>query len=167
VSLDDSNDPFAHALRDTLQGLGLRVEPGAQPVVRAGHAAHEAGDRHVVALGDAALRLLALAGCAVVRITPEHGRLVHCTPTAADAWPGAAPFTAARYSTLALAPGAALAEGWQVWAHDDAGAPVMLVHAQRRVACLLVRPDSLLAGETARTALAAALAFCTPGTNAP
>ena len=167
VSLDDSNDPFAHALRDTLLGLGVRVEPGAQPVVRAGHAPHEVGDRHVVALGDAALRLLALAGCAVVRITPEHGRLVHCTPTAADAWAGAAPFTAARYATLALVPGAALAEGWQVWAHDDAGAPVMLVHAQRRVACLLVRPDSLLAGETARTALAAALAFCAPGADGP
>jgi isochorismate synthase EntC len=167
VSLDDALDPFANALRDTLMGLGVRVEPGARPSVRGGHAGHDAGDRHVVALGDAALRLLRLAGCAVVPITPAHGRLVHCTPTEPGAWPGAAPFTAARYATLALAPGAALPDGWQVWAQDDTGAPVILVHALRRVACLLVRPDSLLASDAARAALGHALAFCTPQPDAP
>ncbi len=167
VSLEDSLDPFGAALRDTLLGLGLRVEPGALPAVRAGHAAHGAHDRQVVAVGDSALRLLALAGCDVVRITPEHGRLVHCTPATPHAWPGAAPFTAARYATLALAPGAALPDGWQVWAHDATGAPVLLVHAPRRLACLLVRPDSLLAGDGARAALAAALAFCAGAADAP
>ncbi len=167
VSLDDSLDPFAHALRDTLLGLGVQVAHGAQPSVRAGHAAHGADDRHIVAVGDAALRLLQLSGCAVQPVTPVHGRLVHCTPTSPDAWPGAMPFTAARYATLALAPGAALAAGWQVWARDEAGAPVMLVHAVRRVACLLVRPDSLLANDAARNALAHALAFCAPGPDAP
>ena len=118
-------------------------------------------------MGDAALRLLAQAGCAVVPVTPGHGRLVHCTPATPGAWAGAAPFTAARYATLALAPGAALAPGWQVWAHDSTGAPVVLVHAQRRLACLLVRPDSLLAGEGARTLLGAALAFCAGAPDAP
>ena len=167
VSLEDSLDPFGNALRDTLLGLGLRVEPGALPAVRAGHAAHGEHDRQVVAVGDAALRLLAQAGCAVLPVTPGHGRLVHCTPATPGAWAGAAPFTAARYATLALAPGAALAPGWQVWAHDSNGAPVVLVHAQRRLACLLVRPDSLLAGEGARTLLGAALAFCAGAPDAP
>ncbi|MGE0333357.1 MAG: chorismate-binding protein [Ramlibacter sp.] len=167
VGLEDSLDPFGAALRDTLLGLGLRVEPGALPTVRAGHAAHGAQDRQVLAVGDSALRLLACHGATVVPITPEHGRLVHCTPAAPHAWPGAAPFTAARYATLALASGAALPDGWQAWAHDATGAPVLLVHAPRRLACLLVRPDSLLAGDGARAALAAALAFCAGAADAP
>ena len=167
VGLDDAQDAFGPALRDTLLGLGLRVQPGALPVVRAGRATHGEGDRHVLAVGDAALRLLACHGGTVMPITPEHGRLVHCTPATPDAWPGAVAFTAARYATLALAPGAALPAGWQVWARDAGGAPVLLVHAARQLACLLVRPDSLLAGDGARAALAAALAFCAPGRVAP
>lgn len=167
VSLADSLDPFGSGLRDALLGLGLRIEPGALPAVRAGHAAHGEGDRQVLALGDCALRLLALGGCTVVGIPPEHGRLVHCTPAAPDAWPGAAPFTAARYATLALAPGAPLGAGWQVWAHDSAGAPVVLVHGARRLGCVLVRPDSLLGGDTARAVLAAAIAFCAGAPDGP
>lgn len=167
VSLDDAQDAFGPALRDTLLGLGLRVQPDALPVVRAGQATHGEGDRHVLAVGDAALRLLACHGASVVSITPEHGRLVLCTPATPDAWAGAVAFTAARYATLALAPGAALPAGWQVWARDAGGAPVLLVQAVRQLACLLVRPDSLLAGDGARAALAAALAFCAPGRVAP
>ena len=148
MGLDDAQDAFGPALHDTLLGLGLRVRPGALPLVRAGHATHREGDRHVLAVGDAALRLLACHGGTVMPITPEHGRLVHCTPATPDAWPGAVAFTAARYATLALA-------------------PVLLVHAARQLACLLVRPDSLLAGDGARAALAAALAFCAPGRVAP
>ncbi len=167
VGLDHPLDPFGPALQDTLLGLGLAVKPGAMPVVRAGHAHHHQRDRQVVAVGDAALRLLALTGFDVVPITPGHGRLVLCTPDTPGAWPGAAPFRAARYATLALVPGCPLPVGWQVWARDDTGAPVVLVHAAHRLACLLVRPDSLLADDAARHMLAATLAFCANAPDAP
>ena len=165
VALDADGDPFGQALRDTLQGYGVAVHAGALPVLRAGNAAHGAGDRQVVAVGDAALRLLAAHGCDVAPVTPRHGRLVHCTPTAHC--PVKAPFTAARYATLALAPGSALSAGWIVWAHDEAGMPVVAVQPAQRLACLLVRPDSLLAGDDARGLLAHALALCKSPPDTP
>ena len=51
--------------------------------------------------------------------------------------------------------------GWSAWAHEEeSGLPEVLVHAQRRLACLLFRPDSLLSQQGARDLLCAALALC-------
>ncbi len=166
VALVPGQDPFADGLRDMLLAMGVAVREGALLQVRAGGALHDRADCHVVAVGDAALRLLAAHGCDVVSITPEHGRLVRCMPAVHAPLP-AAPFTAARYATLALASGSTLPTPWTIWARDDAGTPVAAVHEAQRLACLLVRPDSLLAGDAARALLASALALCAPQRNAP
>lgn len=165
AALDAADDPFEQGLRDTLRGLSVLLVDGARPVVRAGVAACSPAERQLVAVGDAGLRLLAAHGCAVEPITPQHGRLVHCTPSVHA--PVTVPFTAACYATLALAPGAALPPGWIAWAHDEAGTPVVAVQPALRLACLMVRPDSLLAGDDARHLLAHALALCTIAPDEP
>lgn len=164
VAVHDHGDPFPQAVCDALQGFGLRLQAGAPVAVLLGRALPVQPYTHAVALGDAALQLLTQAGGAVQPISPEHGRLVHCTPTGDAPWAAQGAFTAARYASLALVPGAPLPAGWQVWATDADQQPVMLVHAGQRLAGLLVRPESLLSSAQALHALRAAVAFCAKGT---
>ena len=82
-------------MRDMLLAMGVAVREGALLQVRAGGALHDRADCHVVAVGDAALRLLAAHGCDVVSITPEHGRLVRCMPAVHAPLPAAGRTTGA------------------------------------------------------------------------
>ena len=160
VSLEDHDDPFPHAVRDALLGLGLCIEPGANTSVVLGRNLPDRARHHTLAIGDAALRVLAQAGFAVAAITPEQGRLLRCSATPQAPWAPAGEFLAARYASLALCHGQPLQAGWQIWATDELQQPVMLAHAGRRLVCLLVRPESLLSSPQALQALGAALAFC-------
>ena len=159
VHLVDAGDPFGHAMRDCLLGLGLDLASDAPCCLLVG-----AGDpaacpeRHLVAVGDAALRLLGASGWTVLPDRPEHGRTLLCTPTAAAPWRSDGPFAVARYASAALQAGD-LPAGWQAWALDEHKQPVALAHAGRRVVCLLFRPDSMLSGPQALQLLRAALAF--------
>lgn len=167
VALCDGGDPLSATTSHALRGLGVTLDARAALRVLIGSdpdACRQAmaGSRGLVALGDAALRVLACTGMAVQACQPEHGRLLRCHSTPQAPWPDAQPFLSARYATLALAPGveAALAHaGWAVWAHDDAGRALALAHAETRHVCLLFRPDSLLGDTGALAALRAALRF--------
>jgi anthranilate/para-aminobenzoate synthase component I len=159
VHLVDAGDPFGQAMRDCLLGLGLALAPQAPCRLLVG-----AGDlpacpqQRLVAVGDAALRLLGDAGWSVLPGRPEHGRTLLCSTTAAAPWRSDSPFAAARYASGALQAGDPPA-GWQTWALDEQGQPVALAHAGQRVVCLLFRPDSLLSSPQALQLLRAALAF--------
>ena len=48
---------------------------------------------------------------------------------------------------------------WRVWLRDEAGRPLALADAQRRIVCLLFRPESLLSDPEALDVLRVALAF--------
>ncbi len=159
VHLVDAGDPFGNAMRDCLLGLGVDLAPHApcRLLVGSGDAANCA-DQHLVAVGDAALRLLGACGWTVLPDRPEHGRTLMCTTTAAAPWRSDGPFAAARYASAALQAGD-LPPGWQVWAIDAQEQPVALAHAGRRVVCLLFRPDSMLSSPQALQLLRAALAF--------
>ena len=169
VALLDAGDPFADAVAETLLGLQLRLDAAATPVVLIGADAarcFEAASRGsgLVAIGDAAARVLQHAGFAVASIRPEHGRSMRCVPTAD------APWTEQRASRrCAMRPSASIgcprvdrptaragSRGC-----DEHGRPVVLAHPERRTVCLLLRPDSLLADAIARDALLAAIAFVT------
>lgn len=151
VSLVDRGDPFGASLRDCLLGLDVVLSPQAAVTVLAGDA-QPAAEAGVVAVGDAAYRLLGTA----IRIDPEHGRLLACTATENAPWEGAAPFIAARYASYRLE---RVPPGWVVWAADAAGNPVALAHAGRRTVSLLFRPDSLLSDPQALRMFRDALAF--------
>ncbi|MDI1272752.1 chorismate-binding protein [Polaromonas sp.] len=159
VHLMNAGDPFGNAMRDCLLGLGLDLTPQAPCglLVGAGEPA-ACPEQHLVAVGDAALRLLGTSGWTVLLGRPEHGRTLLCTTTAAAPWYSDSPFAAARYASAALQTGEPPA-GWQAWALDGQGQPVALAHAGRRLVCLLFRPDSMLSSPQALQLLRAALAF--------
>lgn len=159
VHLVDAGDPFGQSMRDCLQGLGLRLAPQAACALLVGTGdLATCPEQHLVAVGDAALRLLGASGWTVMPDRPEHGRSLLCTTTAEAPWRSDMPFAAARYASAALQAGE-LPAGWQAWALDELGRPVALAHAGRRVACLLFRPDSLLSSPQTLQLLRAALAF--------
>lgn len=162
VHLEDAGDPFGNAMRDCLLGLGLGLDfaPQQAPCCLLVGAVDLAAcpERHLVAVGDAALRLLGASGWTVLPDRPEHGRTLLCTTTAAAPWRSDSPFAAARYASGALQAGD-LPAGWQAWTLDEQAQPVALAHAGRRVVCLLFRPDSLLSSPQALQLLRAALAF--------
>ena len=155
VALEAEGDPFAAALAESLRGLGLALDETAATVVFAGGddvAARSLveGARGLVAVGDAAARVLRAAGHAVVATPPRHGRLVECVPV--EGTPSAAmrPFMALRYATLALADGdtrrgdAGIADAWATWLRDADGAAIVLARAAPPAVCFLLRPESLL-----------------------
>ncbi|MEO7007914.1 MAG: hypothetical protein ABI156_02090, partial [Caldimonas sp.] len=168
VALGDAGDPFAAAVIDMLRGLGFALDPaaptriliGADPARCAEAASRGSG---LVALGDAAARVLQHAGFALAPIRPEHGRALHCVPTDSAPWRDKRAFAALRHATLAVdwaaAASSAATCGWVVWALDDAQRPAVLAHAARRITCLLLRPESLLSDRLAHAALCAAIAF--------
>ncbi len=145
VNLQADGDAFAAALADCLRSLELRHEPAAPVAVWAGDGPRPPGP--VVAIGDAAYRLLQAAGASVERCGAEHGRAVHGTTAAGQA------FIAGRYASWRLL---APPPGWQVLASDDTGLPLAL--ARDTAHCLLFRPDSLLADDVARQLLRQAVA---------
>jgi isochorismate synthase EntC len=160
VALRGSGDPFPASVAHALRGLGVALQEDAPVRVLIGADAALHGIANMVAIGDAAARVLEAAGFAVDPIRPEHGRLLRCHPTPQAPWQGAHSFLSVRYATWSLRrAGDSPLPGWQVWAHDDAGGPVALAHAASRCVCLLFRPDSLLSDETAHMALQSALAF--------
>lgn len=156
VSLLTDGDPFAAALADCVAGLGVELGGGLVSIA-AGRAQDPPRERAVV-IGDFALALLEREGFAVREITPQQGQLVRCTPTA-EAPPAPDSFLAARYLRRELA-GRETRPGWIVWVRSEDGVPQVLVQPQRRLACFLIRPDSLLSQPAARELLAAALAWC-------
>jgi len=158
VRLIDAADPFGCGMRDCLEGLGLGLDEGAACAVHVGPGAMPGAAVRTVAVGDAALRLLAQSGFGVHAVRPEHGRAVTCHVTLEAPWVDHSSFVAARYARMALLPGD-LPAGWQVWVRDDQGQPMALAHAGKRLACLLFRPDSLLSEQPALQVLRAALAF--------
>lgn len=163
VALHDGADPWAQTAAAALQGLGLQLDAQAAVHVLIGPDAATAaqgsqGAQGVVALGDAALRVLALHGFAVVPCAPAHGRMLRVQPAPAAPW-SAAPFLAPRYATLALDAARPAPPGWQVWAQGEDGAPLALAHPATRRACLLFRPEALLADAAARAALRQTIAW--------
>lgn len=166
VALHDGADPWAQTTAAALQGMGLALDHGAQVRVLIGADAAACaraaqGAQAIVALGDAALHLLAQAGLPVQPCAPAHGRVLRVRPTPAAPF-GPAPFLAPRYATWALDLTRPLPPGWEIWAHGEEGELLALARARPgapRSACLLFRPDALLADDAARAALRAAIAW--------
>ena len=170
VALHDAGDPFPAAVRETLQGLGLLIDTAAEVDVLIGadtvacrRLLAARPRRPLLAIGDAALRVLEQAGFAVATIAPEHGRVIRTTVTPEAPGFGERSFITARYASLALTKDTSVLPGWSVWARDAQQQPVLLAHTQDRVVCLLYRPDSLLSGAAALQSLRAALAWAAEG----
>jgi isochorismate synthase EntC len=139
-------DPFAAALADLLQGLDMRLSDSAEVSVLAGDTLPESHfPARVVAIGDAAYRVLAMAGATIAPCAAEQGRALECVLTCEAPLQAAGVFSAGRYARFRL-PAQDL-HGWSVWARDTQGSPVLLL--REGIACVLYRPDSLLGDATA------------------
>jgi hypothetical protein len=167
VALLDDGDPFAAAVADTLRGLGFEPCAGAAAtvLVGTGSGGPAAGSMpsRLVAIGDAATRLLQQAGLTLRPIRPEHGRIVRCLPSGAGSWQPERAFFVARYASLELDWDAsrdmARRSGWRAWLNDERGSPLLLAHEGRALVCMLFRPDSLMSDDLSREALREAILF--------
>ena len=158
VRLEREGDPLGASLEDCLAGLGFRLAVDAPVTVYSGAGTSKpAPVRHCVAIGDAAYRLLRQEGAAVESVAAEHGRAVTCTP-AAEGHPG---FTVGRYAVHRLA--GAPPPGWEATAHDEQGAPLVLLNRERQVSCVLFRPESVLSDLRAVQLLRDAIVAAAPG----
>jgi hypothetical protein len=167
IALIDAADPFIAGVRDTLLARGAVLDGGTgHPTVLVGSnapacaaaLAQRGGQQRLLAWGDAALAVLADAGFAVAPMAPAHGRLASCQRTAHSPWVNEKPMLVARYATAALtAPTQDLPPGWQTWAKDADGHPLVLAHLPHRTVCMLYRPDSVLCDPQAVAVLDAAL----------
>jgi len=170
VTLRADGDPFAAALAECLRGLGLALESEGSPVVFAGGddaVARSLVDGRIglVAIGDAAARVLRAHGHEVVAAVPQHGRLVQCRPVEGTPSASLRPFLAMRYATLVLGGDAAIGSlaGWSVWLRDAAGAPLVVACAAPRTVCFLIRPESLLSDRLALALLRDAIGYAAAG----
>lgn len=166
VRLVDVQDPFGASMKACLQGLGVRLQANADCTLWVGTPqSPDLPERHAVVVGNAAYRMLRHAGFAVRETSPENGRQIQCRSLAhapAD-WPAA--FQTARYARYEWEAGTSPA-GWQVWAEDADGKPVVWAHAERRLVCIAFRPDSLMSDGAARNLLMLALRHAAHGSQA-
>ena len=178
AALHDVGDAFPAGMADTLTGLGIALDPigrVAATVVLIGSEAASCqaacdGSRSLVAIGDAACRVLQHRGFGLHAMRPSQGRSLRCTTTAA-APPGLPHrFTAASHASLAIdwqaQPSLASRPGWSAWLEDDAGEPLVLANEALRCVCMLIRPDSLLSDPAARDLLHAAIVWAGAGAAA-
>ena len=163
VRLVDAQDPFGASMKACLLGLGVTLEGAADCALWVGMPdKSELPERGAVMVGNAAYRMLRHEGFPVRETLPENGRQIQCRslPAAPGSWP--ASFQSARYARFEMADDAPLA-GWQVWAEDANGRPVVWVQPHRRLVCIGCRPDSLMSDEAARRVLTLALCHAASG----
>ena len=155
VHVEAAGDPFAAALIDLLAGLHIVSANNANTWVLAGDTLPRAGlPGRVVAIGDAAYRVLALEGVDVQACHAEQGRALACVLTPEAPLKATGIFSAGRYARFRLTQ--LEPQGWTVWARDAQGAPVLLLRDS--TACMLYRPDSLLCDAEAVLLFEAAVA---------
>lgn len=163
VRLVDAQDPFGASMKACLLGLGVTLEGAAACSLWVGMPdMGELPERHAVMVGNAAYRMLRHEGFPVRETSPENGRQIQCrsSPAAPGSWP--ASFQTVRYARFEMAENAPMA-GWQVWAEDANGSPVVWVQPNRRLVCIGCRPDSLMSDEATRRVLTLALCLAASG----
>lgn len=144
VRLLDGGDPFAAASRDALEALGLAISQDGPVAVATGAGFDAAAlPGPVVAVADAAFRLLAHAGFDVVAALPEQGRLHRCVPRADGPW-DAKEFFAGRYQRYTFRDASRVPADWEIWAVDGDGLPAIAANVREKKFGLMFRPDSLL-----------------------
>ena len=183
LSVDAASDPFGAGLIDCVLGLGaslsrdlpdLRILAGPGLIrANASGLGALAGTR-IIAIGEAAIDLLAASGEPIAPSMAMHGRVIDARSTERAPWqrPGQAleRFECAIYLGRQLAvasdpnnaAGPDIGDRWTIWAEDDTGRPLAMIHNQQPWVCLLFRPDSLASAECARQALGHAIEALSP-----
>jgi anthranilate/para-aminobenzoate synthase component II len=114
--------------------------------------------QNCIAMGDAAFLLLKNSGFDVQEILPLNGRLTvnrsrHGCPE--NIPPEFITVKYAQFQILNTLP----PPGWTVWTEDENGIASTWIHADKKLACLLFRADSMMSDKGAQTVFQEALSF--------
>jgi anthranilate/para-aminobenzoate synthase component I len=159
ICLVDSQDPFAAAVRDFVLGLGVRFDCAARTQLRVGPCQDEHWPaQNCIAIGDAAYLLLQHAGFDVQEMVPLNARVTVHRLRAGGPEKLPLEFVTATYAQFQIQ-NTSPPPGWTVWTEDQNGLASTWIHAEKKWACLLFRPDSMMSDKGAKEVFQKALSF--------
>ena len=159
ICLVDCQDPFGAAVLDFVLGLGIRLEPASRTQLRVGSVqATNWPTQNCIAMGDAAYLLLKNSGFDVQEISPLNGRL--SVNRSRYGCPENLPleFVTVKYTQFQIL-NTLQPPGWTVWTEDENGIASTWINAEKKLACLLFRADSMMSDKGAQNVFQEALTF--------
>ena len=159
ICLVDCQDPFGAAVRDFVLGLGIRLDPASRTQLRVGSfQGTNWPTQNCIAMGDAAFLLLKNSGFDVQEISPLNGRLT--VNRSRYGCPENLPleFVTVKYAQFQIL-NTLQPPGWTVWTEDENSIASTWIHAEKKLACLLFRADSMMSDKGAQNVFQEALTF--------
>ena len=159
ICLVDCQDPFGAAVLDFVLGLGIRLDPASRTQLRVGSfQGANWPTQNCIAMGDAAYLLLKNSGFDVQEISPLNGRL--SVNRSRYGCPENLPleFVTVKYTQFQIL-NTLQPPGWTVWTEDENGIASTWINAEKKLACLLFRADSMMSDKGAQNVFQEALTF--------
>ena len=159
ICLVDCQDPFGAAVLDFVLGLGIRLDPASRTQLRVGSfQGTNWPTQNCIAMGDAAYLLLKNSGFDVQEISPLNGRL--SVNRSRYGCPENLPleFVTVKYTQFQIL-NTLQPPGWTVWTEDENGIASTWINAEKKLACLLFRADSMMSDKGAQNVFQEALTF--------
>jgi len=159
ICLVDCQDPFGAAVLDFVLGLGIRLDPASRTQLRVGSfQGTNWPTQNCIAMGDAAFLLLKNSGFDVQEISPLNGRLT--VNRSRYGCPENLPleFVTVKYTQFQIL-NTLQPPGWTVWTEDENGIASTWINAEKKLACLLFRADSMMSDKGAQNVFQEALTF--------
>ena len=159
ICLVDCQDPFGAAVLDFVLGLGIRLDPASRTQLRVGSfQGTNWPTQNCIAMGDAAYLLLKNSGFDVQEISPLNGRLSVNRSRYGSPENLPLEFVTVKYTQFQIL-NTLQPPGWTVWTEDENGIASTWINAEKKLACLLFRADSMMSDKGAQNVFQEALTF--------
>ena len=159
ICLVDCQDPFGAAVLDFVLGLGIRLDPASRTQLRVGSfQGTNWPTQNCIAMGDAAYLLLKNSGFDVQEISPLNGRLSVNRSRYGCSVNLPLEFVTVKYTQFQIL-NTLQPPGWTVWTEDENGIASTWINAEKKLACLLFRADSMMSDKGAQNVFQEALTF--------
>ena len=159
ICLVDCQDPFGAAVLDFVLGLGIRLDPASRTQLRVGSfQGTNWPTQNCIAMGDAAFLLLKNSGFDVQEISPLNGRLSVNRSRYGSPENLPLEFVTVKYTQFQIL-NTLQPPGWTVWTEDENGIASTWINAEKKLACLLFRADSMMSDKGAQNVFQEALTF--------
>ena len=159
ICLVDCQDPFGAAVSDFILGLGIRLDTASKTQLRVGSLQGKNWPtQNCIAMGDAAFLLLKNSGFDVQKMLPLNGRLTVNRSRYGCPENIPAEFVTVKYAQFQIL-NTLPPPGWTVWTEDENGIASTWIHADKKLACLLFRADSMMSDKGAQNVFQEALSF--------
>ncbi len=159
ICMVDCQDPFGAAVRDFVLGLGIRLDTAAGTQLWVGPLpSANWPTKNCIAMGDSAYLLLKHSGFDVQEMAPLNGRLTINRLRAGGPKEMPLEFVTVNYAQFQIL-NTSPPPGWSVWTEDENGIASAWIHAEKKLACLLFRPDSMMSDKNTHKVFLEALSF--------